>query len=272
MSENLKQSLSALLDDEADEFEVRRTLEQLDAESADTWQRYQLTSAVLKGERPDYRTDLSAGVMTALEAEPALAVKTPKAGLFWKPLASVAVAASVTAMVIFGAQSFEGGRMAPGGATLAGNDQIVLPVPASRSPALLPAQYGAATGRAGESNAVAADVIRLSFGLEHYIDQHHALLRSKAEGWTAAWLPAGFAAVHHKLTPASEVLVYSDGQTAISVTIEPYGNQKSAAGAVQAGDTVALGKRVGDHFVTVVGDVPLMIADRVAGSVQPAGN
>jgi negative regulator of sigma E activity len=31
---------------------------------------------------------------------------------------------------------------------------------------------------------------------------------------------------------------------------------------------IAVGKRRGDDFVTVVGDVPLMIADRIAASVQ----
>ncbi len=271
MSENLKQSLSALMDNESDEFETRRTLAQLDDESAGVWSRYQLASSALKGEKPDGKLDLSAGVMAALESEP-----TPKALYrprrhYWKPFASVAVAASVTAMVIFGAQSFQQDVSDAPVTTVASNSQIVLPGPSPMAPSLLPAQYGNSRSLALPADGAEPDVIRLSYGMERYINQHHALMRSRQKSWTANWLPEGFSTVRHEVMPDSEVILYSNGRTAISVSVEPWGSQKTAAGAVQSGDTVALGKRVGTQFVTVVGEVPLMIADRIASSVDRSG-
>ena len=47
MSDSIKQSLSALMDDEVGEFELRKTLKQLDPSAADVWSRYHLLQAVL---------------------------------------------------------------------------------------------------------------------------------------------------------------------------------------------------------------------------------
>lgn len=47
------------------------------------------------------------------------------------------------------------------------------------------------------------------------------------------------------------------------------GHQSLPEGVAQADGYIAVGKRRGDHFVTVVGDVPLMIAERIASAVQP---
>ncbi len=267
MSENLRQSLSALMDDEADEFEVRRCLQQLGNDGASTWSRYQLVSAVLKGEKPDSKIDLSAGVMDAIAAEPSYEEGPRTKDSYWKPLTSVAVAASVTAMVIFGAQNYQGGSSVGEAEIAAAQPQLFLPGP---NPVrnIMPAQYGNGAELVMPGSVQESDVIRLSYGMEHYIDQHHALMRSKQKSWTANWMPEGYSTVRHEVMPGSEVMIYSDGRTAISVCVEPYGRHKSAPGAVQSGDTVALGKRVGDQFVTVVGDLPLMIADRIASSVD----
>lgn len=53
MSERLRESLSALMDDEADDLELGRILRAMDSGEEDlagTWSRYQLVSAVLKGQ------------------------------------------------------------------------------------------------------------------------------------------------------------------------------------------------------------------------------
>lgn len=52
MTERLRESLSALMDDEADDLELGRVLRAMDEEDAlvrETWSRYQLVSAVMRG-------------------------------------------------------------------------------------------------------------------------------------------------------------------------------------------------------------------------------
>lgn len=53
MTEQLRQSLSAVIDGEADAFELRRVLDELgrDAELRATWERYHLIGSVIRGER-----------------------------------------------------------------------------------------------------------------------------------------------------------------------------------------------------------------------------
>ena len=52
MSEQLKESLSAVMDGEADEFEIRRVLNEAadDSELRGMWERYHLVSSVMRGE------------------------------------------------------------------------------------------------------------------------------------------------------------------------------------------------------------------------------
>ena len=52
MTERLRESLSALMDDEADDLELGRVLRAMEAgddEVRETWSRYQLVSAVMSG-------------------------------------------------------------------------------------------------------------------------------------------------------------------------------------------------------------------------------
>jgi len=53
MTEQLRQSLSAVIDGEADAFELRRVLDELDRdpELRAAWDRYHLIGSVLRGER-----------------------------------------------------------------------------------------------------------------------------------------------------------------------------------------------------------------------------
>jgi hypothetical protein len=53
MSEKLKESLSAVIDGEADEFELRRVLDEVgkDMELQRSWDRYHLIGSVMRGER-----------------------------------------------------------------------------------------------------------------------------------------------------------------------------------------------------------------------------
>ncbi|UTW11801.1 MucB/RseB C-terminal domain-containing protein [Marinobacterium rhizophilum] len=275
MSDQFNDTLSALVDGEASELEARRLLSRLGEQPAlgEKWRRYHLTRSALRGERDTAIVDISAGVMaqiTSTVVEPAPLADVQEApsrragaGSYWKPLISMATAASVTAAVILGVQGFNG---EPANSVASSQPQYLLPSLGS-SADFVKARYGHESSYSTQG-LPQADVIRLSRGLERYIDQHQHMLGAKQPGWHAQWLPDGFSKVRHEVMPDAEVMLFSDGRHSVSVCIEPFGRQTVAAGAAQSRDMIAVGKRRGDDFVTVVGDVPLMIADRIAASVQ----
>ena len=110
MSEKMRESLSALLDDEASELELHRVLTQIadDPELRDTWVRYSLAHSVVSGQVVAHpKLDVSARVRQAINGEPSAASESLKSGFrqnFLRPLTSLAVAASVTATVVIGGQ------------------------------------------------------------------------------------------------------------------------------------------------------------------------
>lgn len=62
-------------------------------------------------------------------------------------------------------------------------------------------------------------------------------------------------------------VVFSDGLAAISVFIEP-GSQGREEGTIQQGAMNILGKRQGDYWLTVVGEVPAAAIRQVANSIE----
>jgi sigma-E factor negative regulatory protein RseB len=62
-------------------------------------------------------------------------------------------------------------------------------------------------------------------------------------------------------------IVYSDGLAAISVFIEP-GSQSRTEGSLQQGAMNIVGKRHGDFWLTIVGEVPLTAIRQVANSIE----
>lgn len=287
---NLNESLSALMDGETDDLEVRRLLNGVEQEPelSATWRRYHLARTALKGEQMDANVDLSGSIAAALEDEPtyaqekvsASASRHVLAGLrensrqMWRSVASMAVAASVTAVVIFGVNSFRGGEepAATNGVAEA-NGGVVLPQgPVSSD--LVRAHFSpdeASVQESGRSadGANSDEVIRLSAGLTSYISQHRQLQAANDEPvMSAGWVPEGYKSVRRELLPHGEMMMYSNGDEAFSVTIEALGYQHSEPGVVQEDGMVAVGRKQNDHFVTVVGDVPLDVADRIAAHIQ----
>lgn len=108
----LQQSLSALMDNEADELELRRVLNASDEpELRAAWTRFQVARAAMHNETAFAPVDLSARIMAAIDAEPVLshhaAVATPEAVVRTMPwLGRVAVAASVTLAVLGGVRFY----------------------------------------------------------------------------------------------------------------------------------------------------------------------
>lgn len=99
----LEESLSALMDNEADELELRRLLKSApgDAELGETWRRFNLVRSVLQHEElATVSTDATQRLFAALEAEEAYtpekstSVKNPVRTL-WQGVSRMAIAASV---------------------------------------------------------------------------------------------------------------------------------------------------------------------------------
>jgi sigma-E factor negative regulatory protein RseA len=101
----LRESISALVDGEADELELRRVLASTDTQDLrETWRDYHLQRDMLTGANMQFaHIDISQRLQAALADE---AMPMVVGSRWWRPLASVAVAASVATVVVMGARSF----------------------------------------------------------------------------------------------------------------------------------------------------------------------
>ncbi|MGB5096355.1 MAG: sigma-E factor negative regulatory protein [Porticoccaceae bacterium] len=91
--------LSALMDGEVGDFELRRTLGQIsqDPELRRKWDRYHLAAAAMRGELASAAPDLSGRIAAALAREPG-----PRSRTALRTLGRVAVAASVAVLTVVG--------------------------------------------------------------------------------------------------------------------------------------------------------------------------
>ena len=94
-------------------------------------------------------------------------------------------------------------------------------------------------------------------------------------GILVEWVPPGFVKSADSREPLSgghqpvQHLVFTDGLAAFSVYLEPVAPGKTPfEGLSQMGAMSAFGARLGDHHVTVIGEVPRTTVDRVGRSVQ----
>lgn len=140
------ESLSALMDNEATELELHRLLKasEEDSELKQSWQRYQMIGAAVRGDLPEGSySDLSASISAAIAEEPVPVLNADtvssssrvagKVAKLWSSLGRAAVAASVAGAVVFGVQSYQSPL-----------SDAANPVVANASmPSGLPAGYGA---------------------------------------------------------------------------------------------------------------------------------
>jgi sigma-E factor negative regulatory protein RseB len=101
---------------------------------------------------------------------------------------------------------------------------------------------------------------------------------STSPEWRSDWLPDGFQLIDSNVrpSPASDATVtwlsYGDGLARFSVFLEPLQGAVVEDARSQMGPTVAVSKRIstagGDVMVTVVGEIPLGTAERVALSMR----
>jgi len=104
MNERLRESLSALMDNEADELEIERVLARAgeDGELRSVWLRYNLVRSSLQDHPLSHADwDISQRVRAAVATAPGGAGFRQR---IRRPLASLAVAASVAATVVLGGQ------------------------------------------------------------------------------------------------------------------------------------------------------------------------
>ncbi|TBU72047.1 RNA polymerase subunit sigma [Pseudomonas daroniae] len=136
--EALQESLSAVMDNEADELEFRRVLSASDdAELRATWSRYQVARAVMHKDLLVPRLDIAAAVSAALENDVTPVAQEQKKVVRgpWRSLGRVAVAATVTVAVLAGVRFYNQDDVA--GAQLAQQDQPSIALPQAQGPAIL---------------------------------------------------------------------------------------------------------------------------------------
>ncbi|MPQ70334.1 MULTISPECIES: MucB/RseB C-terminal domain-containing protein [unclassified Pseudomonas] len=105
-----------------------------------------------------------------------------------------------------------------------------------------------------------------------------ALGAAAAQLWHSDWLPPGFELVSStaRVDPATKVevssLMYDDGLSRFSVFLEPLNGATVTDARAQLGPTVAVSRHLttpsGDIMVTVVGEIPIGTAERIALSMR----
>ena len=97
----------------------------------------------------------------------------------------------------------------------------------------------------------------------------------ETSGWAVKWLPAGFKMRNHKVQTMSESdmpvshMVYSDGLAMVSVFVEKLMDKsESLQGFSSTGAVNAFSRLADDYQITVVGEVPLPMVQRIASSVE----
>ena len=264
MSSN-RESLSALMDSEATEFELRRALKHYDenSEDAQVWRRYHLARTLMREQSINSTVDISSQVMASISEEQSTQVEETKTSS-WSAVGSMAIAASLTLAVMIGLNSAQLGEPS----ALASSGYLERNQGSSD---LMRTSLASGVEAVQESKPT-LEVIRLSEGLRGHIDEHIALLNSTGTDWQVNWLPDGFAEVSERVTGNSQSKLYKKGDQVLSVVIKPAEAVSASEGALSAQGLVAVGRLVDDRFVSVVGDLSLTDADKVAASVVVASN
>ncbi|MCG5515267.1 MULTISPECIES: sigma-E factor negative regulatory protein [unclassified Ectothiorhodospira] len=119
MTATKEERLSALVDDEANAFELRRLVDEMEKHPEDRaqWGRYHLIGDVMRGNTLCAPAGFSERVMQAIEEEPAPAVSPwARHGWMLRPVAGMGMAAAVAVAVLVGVQNFTGDGSDPGAA------------------------------------------------------------------------------------------------------------------------------------------------------------
>jgi sigma-E factor negative regulatory protein RseB len=103
----------------------------------------------------------------------------------------------------------------------------------------------------------------------------HPLPDGQRVSWAFRELPAGFeiGLYAHSSVNARQFemdhIVLSDGLASVSVYVEPEGKEPGLRGAARMGAISAFGRTLDGYQVTVVGEVPAAMVERVAKAIHP---
>lgn len=129
--------------------------------------------------------------------------------------------------------------------------------------------------------SVAASRVKASFENTHGWRIENAVVRTlDLSSWIVKWVPGGFSQVRavkrlvtdrpsDSASTKKEIaqLLYSDGLAGISIFIEPWSPQRVGA-PVHQGALNMVGKRHGEFWLTIVGEVPMAAIRKVADSIE----
>ena len=105
-------------------------------------------------------------------------------------------------------------------------------------------------------------------GTSHSLSRGEGNVEEQRPEWRVSWVPEGFKQVH---SASANTLSFTDGVATVSVFVEP--SIKSSLGNMQTsmGGTVVLTRQIkaSSQQITVVGEVPIDTAKRVAESIEP---
>lgn len=105
--------------------------------------------------------------------------------------------------------------------------------------------------------------------------EYASVTQVQLSNWLVKWVPPGFRKTREIKRMVSDgnaqrevsQIVFSDGLAAISVFIEGFQPQK-VEGVMQQGAMNIVGRRQGDFWLTVVGEVPALAIRQVANSIE----
>lgn len=175
----LQQSLSALMDNEADELELLRVLKASDEpELRAAWTRFQVARTAMHNETAFSSVDLSARIMAAIDDEPALVAEPIIASVTAEPkktysmawLGRVAIAASVTLAVLGGVRFYNQDALQQ--ETMVAQSEQRLPAAAPAQSSVVLASYSAQGKSAVITPAVSGQESWYERRLPSYLRQH----------------------------------------------------------------------------------------------------
>ncbi|HHH38736.1 MAG TPA: transcriptional regulator [Sedimenticola sp.] len=111
----------------------------------------------------------------------------------------------------------------------------------------------------------------------HWVNQRsmYPMPGGGEEGWRFEGLPAGYRvglyahSSENRKQPDMDHIVLSDGLASVSVYVEPAGSGPGLQGAARMGAISAYGRQLDGFQVTVVGEVPMAMVERVAAAIRP---
>ncbi len=124
------ESISALLDDQADDLDLRRVLKGIEADESvrSTWQRYHMMSSLIKKEPASaISIDISEQISAKIAEEAPLSLKQGDRSRWLNPIAKTGIAATVAVGFLLGVHQFSNVSEPLSSAELAENETFVAP-------------------------------------------------------------------------------------------------------------------------------------------------